>query len=414
MKRIAFALLALSLGGALAFGQDAAAPKVGLSGYLGAGAILSGSGVQDTYIQPADRNNGGPVDFRLDFTLAGDTTGLKFSLWNGTGSVATTTLQYTYAWASFLDKQLVTKVGLQDDNTTAGPINSLGSNDNGNGTGFNNAVKAKFPTPTSTATAPFINGSGNIPAFDAVFTPASVPGLALDYYLPFGWTSSYAPDAFGLSRIGAAYTGTGFKIVANYELDQTSGQGEGTNGPDPSLNFGLTFTGVENLTVRLDGSYATNSSATVVSLFEQDVGYAVKLNDTDTVTPYLFVREYLNAKGIAAKGVAAGQTGSFMDLEIMPQVSYTSGTVTYAVDADIYNSGATLKTNAVGTTYAIQPNVTFMLPGAQKVELAGSYGTLGSDVSDGNGAGQAYGTYFTSNLGQSAGWDLWFDYIYAF
>jgi hypothetical protein len=421
MKRIALSLVAFALFGALAFADDMAAPVAKLSGYVGTGAILSGSGNQDTQIQPADRNNGGPVDFRLNLSVASsDTTGLQFSLWNSTGSIATTNLQYTYAWASFLDKQLTTKVGLQDDNTTGSENMGYGTNDNNNTTGTNNAVAAKFaPPPLVTltkgaASSIFSNTSGNTPAFDAVYKPASIPGLALDYYVPFGWSSVYAPDAFGLSRIGAAYVADGLgKVTFNYELDQTSGT-SANNGAIPSVNFGVVYSAIENLKVRVEGSAVTNSSAYATSAFIQDVGYTIKLNDTDTVTPYIFVREFLVKSG-AGSGYSAAKAGdSYVSIELMPQVAYTSGPITYAVDADIYNSGASLASGANALTYAVQPNVTVALSGSQKVEVAGSYGTLGSDVADGGGHGQNYGTYFNSNYGQTSGGDLWIDYIYSF
>jgi hypothetical protein len=433
MKRIAFALLALSLGGALAFGQDTPAPQVKLGGYVGTGAMLSGNNggtgqATNPTIAALDRNNGGPVDFRLNFTLDTDTAGLKVSFWNSTAVFASTNLQYTYAWASFLDKQLVTKVGISDDNTTASDNMSYGTNDVPNGTAANVSVKQGYVPAFSTSITvngtkipiPVITGpNGDMPSFDAVFKPAALPGLALDYFVPLPASAGLAGDAFGLSRFGAAYSTDMFKVTAAYMLDQVTGQPNQAS----AFDFGVKFTGVPNLTIRVEGSAAipSSSSTQVTSQYIQDIGYKVALNDTDSVTPYIFVREFLSPNGIAAPSTVGANaiditktTSSVTDFEVMPAVTYQTASVKYYLAVEYAMTNASLISGAASSVYAVEPAITLNLDkaGAQQIELGGAVGTMGSDATDGN-FGQNYGISAVTNYGQNVAYDVFLAYIYC-
>jgi len=457
MKRIAFALLALCLGGALAFGQDATpAPQLKMSGYLGTGVMIAGNNGNtsttagsDTVVAPQggsnanlasiyalDRNNGGAVDFRLNFNLDTATDGLQFSFWNGSANAdfSKTNLQYAFAWASFVDSQIITKVGLQNDNTTGSDNMGYGTNDVPNTTGTNSNDKAGWAGTQS---------GGNTPAAVVLLKPAAVPGLAIDYYLPFPATTQLAGDAFGTSRIGAAYANDMFKVVANYEMDNTST-------PKPSMNFGVKVTAVPNLVVRVEGSYVILPSSNVVnsvqtapqgtSQFIQDIGYTIPLSDTMSVVPYVFVREFLSPNGVAPSAgtttysltglntttsattgvspwagnwLASKNTGSILDLEIMPAITLKTPGVNYNLTATIANtSGSTI--NGVTTVYAIQPAVTWLLPASQTIQLGGAYGTMGNDALDGNFGQNIGGITGLTSYGSNAAYELYLNYEYAF
>jgi hypothetical protein len=286
-----------------------------------------------------------------------------------------------------------------------------GSNDNNNTSGTNTNTKTGWAAP-----------SGNTPAAVVVATPAAVPGLAIAYYLPLPTTAGLAGDAFGTSRIGAAYTTDMFKVVANYELDGvTSGVQK------PAVDFGVKVTAVANLTVRVEGSYVMpTNSAQGTSQFIQDVGYKIALNDTDSVTPYLFVREFLSPNGVTVgstpaavaaasnwNGKTANATGSITDLEFMPAVTYKTASVSYNLTAEYATtSGATV--NGVTAVYAIEPAVTFTLPAAQSLQIGAAYGTMGGDALDGNFGQNIGGVTSQTNGGNNAAYEVYLDYMYSF
>ena len=415
MKRIALTLAAFALTGALAFAQDApAAPVVALHGYLGTGFMLYGNNgatgqLTTNTLSAMDRNNGGAVDFRANFTLATPTDGVQFSFWNSsaTGSFAGTNLQYVYAWASFLDNQVVTKVGLQDDNTTGSENMGYGSNDVPNTSGTNVPGKTAFGA----------TGSGNIPGVDVVAKPAAVPGLAIDYFLPTPAQTAMtvnAGNAFASSRIGAAYGTDLFKVVANYMLD-------GTAANTPAFDFGVKVTPITGLKIRVEGSYAIapNSSTAVTSQFIQDVGYTIPVNDTDSFTPYIYVREFLSPNGVAAgtnnaaNWLASKNSGSITDLEFMPAVTYATKNVTYNLTLEYATtSGSTV--NGVTSVYALEPAVTFALPAAQSIQIGAAFGTMGNDALDGNFGQNIGGVTNSTSYGNNSAYELYLDYEYSF
>lgn len=328
MRKIVGLLAVAVLGSAIAFAQDAAAPTLGVSGYVGAGLKYYGT---DDVLKLYDSNNGSAgLRFSINGIVDGGTYGIKWGFATNdvtTGFPANLAPNDTLGWVYLGDKMLKLSVGKLDDGQYASIIDGLGVTSWDGDTGF-----------------------------AADISP--IAGLTIGYFLPITTAGNELAASFKSSEFAVTFTAD--KVV-NIRV------GFGLNGlasaTGENLWLSASLLAVENLTLIVDSQFtALGSDAGTAIGLQEKVGYAFA-----PVTVALVSRQSLDTDGLT-------------DLELNPSVAYDLGSGSNAnLSVDLHTNTAD---TALGLTWNINPYV--------NIGVAKNTVQIGADIGT-NGAGSVTG-----------------------
>lgn len=294
MKKAIVLLLALAVLGGAVFAQDK--PAIKFSGNIYGGLMYAngaGAGMQ------FDRWYGSVPDafrVRLNATLGGDNSGLKFRLQSNDFTAPTVT--QGYVWTSFLDNVIKAKVGKLDDYTFATAYNVYGNFDGKTG-------------------AEFIIAPADMIKFGA-FVPVALPN-----------TTAIADQLAG-TDFGVAITLDGVaNIVGGYKLGENAAW------------FGLDVTAIENVLARVEADADFAAAKYVIwerFAYTMDA-LTLQLSSKQTITTALALSvtpavEYAVDFGAIGAGIGVDVLPTFA-LSIDPYLDYNVSTGMIEIGASV-------------------------------------------------------------------------------